>query len=110
MFEIGKIVSFFLSMLLLFPVVSSAFFVPGSHWRQRLVLALVKIAFAGCACFASGLFFLTPAAKGEDLIDRVLRTLPVRMFAWTMGAVVILFTLSWYFEEYFVPLMWRNQP
>ena len=110
MFEIGRILSFFLSVLLLFPVMASAFFVPGSHWKQRLVLTIVKVAFAGCASFLSGCFFLKPRREGEALIDRLLETFPVRMFFWTMGAVMLLFVLSWYFEEYFVPLLWRNQP
>ena len=108
--ELSKFLSFFLGMMLLFPVIASAFFVPGSHWQQRLVLALVKIAFAGCACFGSGLFFLGKADAAEDIVDRLLRTLPVRMFLWTMSAVVLLFAFSWFFEQYFVPLLWRNQP
>ncbi len=108
--ELGKFLSFFIGMMLLFPIIASAFFVPGSHWKQRLVLALVKIAFAGCACFLSGWFFLRPAEAGEDIIDRLLGTFPVKMFLWTMGAVVLLFVLSWYFEAYFVPMLWRNQP
>ena len=108
--ELGKFLSFFLGMMLLFPVIASAFFVPGSHWKQRLVLALVKIAFAGCACFVSGLFFLRPAEARGDIVDRLLGTFPVKIFFWTMGTVVLLFALSWFFEEYFAPMLWRNLP
>ena len=121
MFELGKILSFFLSILSLYPIVGSAFFVPGTHWEQRIVMTLVKIAFAGCVCFASGMFFLPPPASDRipgvrhpeldrPLTDRLLETMPVRMFLWTLAGVVVLFALSWYIEEYFVPLLWRNQP
>jgi hypothetical protein len=110
MFELGKILSFFLGMLSLLPVLVSAFFEPGSHWEDRLVMSLIKVAFAACACFGSGLFFLKPASAGVPLTDRLLQTLPVRMFFWALGVVVVMFFLSWYLEEYFVPLMWRNQP
>lgn len=108
--EIGKTVSFFLSILSLYLVVMSAFFVPGSRWEDRLSLSLVKIALAGCICFASGLFFLPAPAAGKSLTDRLMETLPVRMFFWTLLGVVLLFALSWYLDVYFVPLMWRNQP
>lgn len=107
--EIGKTLSFILSLLSLYPIVLSAFFVPGTHWEDRLSLALVKIAMAGCICFASGLFFCHPPGadrKGEPLM----RTLPVQIFLWTVAGVAVLFVLSWYLETYYVPLLWRNQP
>ena len=111
MFEIGKALSFFLSILSLFPVIGSAFFLPGSGWEDRLGAALLKVAFAMCICFASGLFFLQSAtAADKNLTDRLMRTLPVRMFFWALAGVVVLFFLSWYLEEFFVPLLWRNQP
>ncbi len=40
--EIGKALSFILSLLSLYPIVLSAFFVPGTHWEERLSLSLVK--------------------------------------------------------------------
>lgn len=107
--EIGKALSFILSILSLYPIVLSAFFVPGIHWEDRLSLALVKIAMAGCICFASGLLFCRPpraGCKGEPLM----RTLPVQIFMWTLAGVAVLFLLSWYLETYYVPLLWRNQP
>jgi len=32
-------------------------------------------------------------------------TLPVRIFIWAMVGMALLFALSWYLEENFVPLM-----
>jgi hypothetical protein len=106
-FEAGKALSFMLSLLSLYPIIVSAFFLPGTHWEERLSMALLKIALAGCVCFASGLLFAySPDHKNEPL----LRTLPVQMFLWTLAAVAVLFVISWYLETYYVPLLWRNQP
>ncbi len=107
--EIGKALSFLLSILSLYPVVGGAFFVPGAHWQERLSLLLTRIALAGCVCFASGLLFYRPA-RGHDPGEPLMRTLPVRIFFWTIAGVAVLFVLSWYLEEYYVPLLWRNQP
>ncbi len=107
--EIGRALSFLLSILSLFPIVLNAFFVPGTHWEERLSLSLVKIALAGCVCFASGLFFYRPPRAG-DPGEPLMRTLPVRMFLWTLLGVAVMFVLSWYLETYYVPLLWRNQP
>lgn len=107
--ELGKTLSFFLSLLSLYPVVVSAFFVPGTHWEERLSMSLARIALAGCICFASGLLFCMPArpgCKGEPLMQ----TLPVRIFIWTLLGVAVLFLMSCYLETYYVPLLWRNQP
>lgn len=107
--EIGKILSFILSLLSLYPIVLSAFFVPGTHWEERLALALVRVAMAGCICFASGLLFSCPPGAGRPG-EPLMRTLPVQMFLWTLTGVAVLFLLSWYLETYYVPLLWRNQP
>lgn len=107
LFEAGKALSFMLSMLSLYPVVMSAFFVPGTHWEERLGLALVKIAMAGCVCLASGILFAWPAGNNRETL---LRTLPVQIFLWTVAGVAVLFALSWCLDIYYVPLLWRNQP
>jgi hypothetical protein len=108
--DIAKALSFFLSILSLYPVVLSAFFVPGSRMEDRLILALENIALAGCICFLSGILFARPwrvdAPNGPHLIE----TLPVKMYLWTVFGVAVLFFLSWYLEFSFVPWLWRNQP
>jgi len=109
LFDIAKALSFFLSILSLCPVVISAFFVPGSRLEDRLVLALEKIALAGCVCFLSGILFLRPWRTDEPSGRHLLDTLPVRMYLWTVLGVSVLFVLSWYFEDY-APWFWSNQP
>jgi hypothetical protein len=108
--DIAKALSFFLSMLSLYPVVVSAFFVPGSRWEERLAMALAKMALAGCVCFLSGLLFSEPWRMDENPGERLLATLPVRLYLWTIGGVAVLFLLSWYLEEFYVPMLGRNQP
>jgi hypothetical protein len=107
--DIAKALSFFLSILCLYPVVLCAFFVPGSRWEDRLVMALAKVALAGCVCFLSGLLFSEPWRIDDEPAEHLLATLPVRMYLWTILGVAILFMLSWYFEASDVPWLWRNQ-
>ena len=56
------------------------------------------------------LLFIPKPAPGQDFEDRIMSTPPVRLFCWAMVAVVILFFVAWYLEEYYVPLLWKNQP
>ena len=105
--EVSKAMSFLLSILSLYPVMMSAFFVPGARWEERLALAVYKIGLAGCVCFASGLLFSWSSPKAEASL---MSTLPVRMFFWALAGMALLFLASWYLEEYYVPLLWKNQP
>jgi hypothetical protein len=104
--EIGKGVSLLLSILSLCALLESAFLIPGARWEERLVASLLRIALAGCVCFASGMIFRSDEPEPAS----VTRTLPVRLFFWAMLGMTVLFVASWYLEEYYVPLIWRNQP
>jgi hypothetical protein len=100
--ELGRAFSFFLSMLSLYPVLVSAFFVPGKRWEERLLPALLYVVLAGCTCLISGLLFARPSPdspQGESLLS----TLPMRMFLWTMVGMALLFALSWYLDVNFAP-------
>ena len=63
--DIGKLLSFILSILSLYAVLESAFFIPGSDWLERLNLSLLRIAIAACVCFASGIH----TASADVLLD-----------------------------------------
>ena len=108
--EIGKALSFFMSILSLCALMASAFFVPGSRWEERLFGSLLRIALAGCVCFASGLIFQWAGRSVEHVDAPVMWTLPVKLYFWALTGMAVLFVLSWYLEEYYVPLLWRNQP
>ncbi len=111
--ELARTASFFLSLLSLYPVLMSAFFIPGTHWQERLAMALLRVVLAACICFASGLFFSWPSSRTRQAADReatqpLLSTLPVRLFFWATTGMAVLFAVSWYLEEYFVPLALRG--
>lgn len=108
--EIGKAVSLLMSILSLCALLESAFLVPGARWDERLVGSLLRIALAGCVCFASGLIFQWTGRSAEPEPAPVTRTLPVRLFFWALVGMTVLFIASWYLEECYVPLIWRNQP
>jgi hypothetical protein len=107
--DIAKALSFFLSILSLYPVVAGAFFVPGSRWEDRMVLALARVGLAGCICLLSGILFAQPWQAGHTS-EHLLATLPVRMYLWTVAGVAVLFALSWFLDVAYVPWLWRNQP
>ena len=89
--EIGKSLSFFLSLISLYPLMASAFFVPGSRWQERLEISLPYIALAACLCFASGNLFSRPSPdnpEGESLIG-----------------MAILFAVVGYLEVYYIPVL-----
>jgi hypothetical protein len=92
-------------MLSLYPVIGSAFFVPGSHWQERLTLALLRVLLAASVSFASGLLFVYPLRANAGTQHSIMATPPVRIFLWAMAGMAILFAVSWYLEEYYVPLL-----
>ena len=108
--DIGKVITFFLTLLALLEGINSAFFIPGARWQVRLGACLLRIAIAGCFSFASGILFTMSARARRVPVPRLASTLPVRLFFCTLGAMAILFALSWYLDAYYVPLLWRNQP
>jgi hypothetical protein len=102
--ELLRPFSFFASMLSLYPVMLSAFCVPGSRWEERLQMALARVGFAACVCFASGILFSWPSRARTEPEEPLLSTLPVRLFFWALVGMAILFLISWYLEEYYIPL------
>lgn len=108
--EFGRILSFFLSILALCEAMISAFFIPGVGWQQRLAASALRVAVAGCICFASGILFTMTARAHGAHNPTLLSTFPVRLFFWTLLGMAILFALAWYLDAYYVPLLWRNQP
>jgi len=50
---------------------------------------------------SSGMLFREPDESGPGLLMRtLLRTLPVEVFLWAAGGMLILFLTSWYMETH----------
>ena len=104
--ELLKPISFFASLLSLYPVLPSAFFVPGTRWEERLEMALLRVVVAACICFTSGFIFALPEYGGRaGPHEPILRTLPVRVFFCAVGGMAVLFLLTWWLDTYYVPLL-----
>ncbi|AXC15331.1 hypothetical protein ACPOL_6087 [Acidisarcina polymorpha] len=104
--ELAKAVALILSIVSIYALLGSAFFVPGSPWQYRLAGAVETLAMCACVCFASGLLF----SISERSEPPVTRTLPVQLFYWALAGTVLMFLLSRYLEVYYIPLIWKNQP
>jgi hypothetical protein len=96
MLELAKAATFFASILSLYWVALTAFFVPGLHWQDRLFLALAKLALAAAVCLFSALIFRLPVRTNPDAHQPLTSTLPMQLFFWTAPILLILFLASWY--------------
>ena len=106
--ELLRPLSFLLSILSLYTVMMNAFFVPGIRWEERLWMALLRVGFAGCVCFSSGILYSWPTHVPGFQTEPLLSTLPIRLFFWTVLGVALLFALSWYLDVYYVPWARRD--
>jgi len=96
MLELAKAATFFASILSLYWVLLSAFFVPGLHWQDRLFLALAKLALAAAVCLFSALIFRLPLRSNPDAHQPLTSTLPMQLFLWAAPLLILLFLATWY--------------
>jgi hypothetical protein len=104
--DLGRAISLAFSILSLYALLNTAFFLPATRWEERLVASLARIGLAVCVCLISGILFRYQTRPEIPLI----RTLPVRLLLCTLLGAAVLFALGWYLDRYYVPLLWRNQP
>ncbi len=108
--ELAKAVALILTIVSIYALLGSAFFAPGSPWDQRLLNSVETLAMTACICLASGILFSVTEQSGPASARILMRTLPVQLFFWSLGGMVLLFLLSRYLEVYYVPTIWKNQP
>lgn len=99
LFDLTKAFSFFACIVVVYHAAINTFFVPGIKWEERLTLALLKLAFAACVCFLSGMIFTMPIRTNPDRALALTATLPVRFFFWSAAGIIVLFFCSWYFTD-----------
>jgi hypothetical protein len=94
--ELSKALSFLASIMSLYWVAVNAFFASGVRWEERLTIALAKLAIAACICFFSGLLFRWPSRSNPDAGQSLTSTMPVQLFFWVVGFIVVFFAASWW--------------
>jgi hypothetical protein len=94
--DLTKSLTFFATLLSLYPVVINAFFLPATRWQDRLLLALSKLAIAACIAFISGIVFRWPSRSNPDAGQALTATLPVRLFLWAFIGLTVLYVIYWY--------------
>jgi len=100
--ELAKAISFILCILALYAVFHAAFLDPANDLQQRICNALARLALAAGISLASGLIFREAIpGRGADT-TRLAATLPLQMFRWASGIMLILFLVSWYLEGHCV--------
>jgi formate/nitrite transporter FocA (FNT family) len=106
--EIAKPMALLLCMVSLCAVFYTAFLVPASGLEQRIWDSLILLSLAAGICLASGLIFREEVHTARDEAhdsapltrDPLTRTLPIQMFCWAAGLILVLFVASWYLETY----------
>ncbi len=98
--DLARAFSFFLSIIAIYGAAISAFFVPGTHLEDRLVLALLRLGLAACICLLSGVLFAWPSHEHQQVHPALASTLPVRLFLWSVALIAVLFLASWYLASY----------
>jgi hypothetical protein len=109
--DLGKAISFLVSLLSLFPLLLAAFFVPGRRWEDGLLLSADKAMLSAFCCLISGILFSLSEHRHATLsLREVMTTLPVRLYFLALGGMALLFLGSWYLDTYYMPLFWKNLP
>lgn len=95
--ELAKPVALLLCIVSLCAVFYTAFLVPATDLEQRIWDSLALLSLAAGICLSSGMIFRETAQNSANLL---LRTLPVQIFCWALGLMLLLFAASWYLETH----------
>jgi hypothetical protein len=93
--ELARPIALVLCMTSLCAVFYTAFLVPAADPVQCKWDSLVLLSLAAGISLSGGMLFREPAQRGAG---RLLRTLPVQVFCWALGMMLLLFASSWYVE------------
>jgi hypothetical protein len=103
--EIAKPVALLLCLLSLYALFHTAFLVtgnielllPGNVLRDRILDAAFLLFLSAGICVVSGLLFQESAPEPHPSLSS---TLPLQLFYWATGIMVLLFIASWYLETH----------
>jgi hypothetical protein len=97
--EVAKPVTLIFCILSLYAVFNTAFLGLSIDPHQRICESLLQLALAAVMAVISGLIF-RDATPGPYAHTRLTATLPMQIFCWAAGVMLVLFMLSWYMETH----------
>jgi hypothetical protein len=100
--EVAKPLTLIVCILSLYSVFYTAFLDPVSDFDQRIWESLGLLAFAAGISLVSAWIFCEAEQAGRGIRSRLTATLPLQMFCWASGVMLVLFVVSWYLERYSV--------
>jgi hypothetical protein len=100
--EVAKPVGFVFCILSLYALFHAAFLNPAGDLDQRIYESLRFLALAACISVASALVFRQAAQASYGRRTRLTAMLPVQMFFWASGVMLVLFLVSLYLESHCV--------
>ena len=99
MLEVAKPISLVLCMVALCAVFYTAFLVPTKDLQKQPWDSLLLLSMTAGICLCSGMIFREPNETG---IGALVRTLPMQIFFWAVGLMLVLFLASWYLETHVI--------
>lgn len=106
--DVAKPIALLLSILSLYASFHAAFLIPSTTYYRRIHDGVILLMLAACISILSGLLFRESAQAGHDGRNetRLMTTLPVQLFCWTAGVMILLFGVAWYLETHCI--FYRN--
>lgn len=102
--EIAKPLTLFFCILSLYALFNTALLDPSSDMDQRIYDSIGRLALAAGISVISGLIFCAatrdPHGNASDINVPLAATLPVQIFLWAAGILVVCFVISWYVERH----------
>jgi hypothetical protein len=98
--ELAKAVTFIFCILSLYALFMTAFLVPSSDMHQKICDSVSLLMLAAGMSLINGLIFLRATPESRAGNARLMTTLPVQLFVWSSGIMLVLFIVSWYLENH----------
>jgi hypothetical protein len=92
--EIAKPIALMLCILSLCAVFHAAFLVPASDLDQKISSSLQLLVLAAGISLIGGMIF-----RESTDISGLMSTLPMQLFCWAAGIMLVLFLVAWYLES-----------
>ena len=93
--EVARPIALLLCVLSLCALFYTVFLIPASRAGEITWTTVTLLSFAAGICLASGMIFLE---SDDDRPGTLMRTLPVQLFLWGVGLMIVLFVSAWYLE------------